>query len=201
MPTTARPTSRDGVRAHRTRLRKAGLRPVQIWVPDAVEVLRPGRASPVARGGEEPSRRTGARRSSMQFLPGMKNETWRDLDDRFDPNDSIVACPLTTDPTQAPIFRLSVQPTARSGRLASRRASEPTPRVTMTVTLVLAGPCWVSEWRASRLDPNVVLKADERRLLQSGSVSSPLSIPSWFSVSALELRRQAVSRRQDATSS
>ena len=34
MPTRARSTSRDKVRAHRTRLRKAGLRPVQIWVPD-----------------------------------------------------------------------------------------------------------------------------------------------------------------------
>ena len=34
MPTAARSTSRDKVRAHRTRLRKAGLRPVQIWVPD-----------------------------------------------------------------------------------------------------------------------------------------------------------------------
>ncbi len=34
MPTPARSTSRDKVRAHRTRLRKAGLRPVQIWVPD-----------------------------------------------------------------------------------------------------------------------------------------------------------------------
>ena len=34
MPPTARPTSRDKVRAHRTRLRKAGLRPAQIWVPD-----------------------------------------------------------------------------------------------------------------------------------------------------------------------
>jgi hypothetical protein len=34
MPTTARSGSRDKVRAHRTRLRKAGLRPVQIWVPD-----------------------------------------------------------------------------------------------------------------------------------------------------------------------
>ena len=34
MSTTARATSRDKVRAHRTRLRKAGLRPVQIWVPD-----------------------------------------------------------------------------------------------------------------------------------------------------------------------
>ncbi len=34
MPTTARPTSREKVRAHRSRLRKQGLRPVQIWVPD-----------------------------------------------------------------------------------------------------------------------------------------------------------------------
>ena len=31
---TARSMSRDKVRAHRTRLRKQGLRPVQIWVAD-----------------------------------------------------------------------------------------------------------------------------------------------------------------------
>ena len=32
---TARPkTSRDKVRAHRRRLRRQGLRPIQIWVPD-----------------------------------------------------------------------------------------------------------------------------------------------------------------------
>ena len=34
MATADRTTSRDKVRAHRTRLRKQGLRPVQIWVPD-----------------------------------------------------------------------------------------------------------------------------------------------------------------------
>lgn len=34
MSTTARSTSREKVRAHRTRLRKKGLRPVQIWVAD-----------------------------------------------------------------------------------------------------------------------------------------------------------------------
>lgn len=34
MPAIARSESRDKVRAHRARLRKAGLRPVQIWVPD-----------------------------------------------------------------------------------------------------------------------------------------------------------------------
>jgi len=34
MATSIRSTSRDKVRAHRERLRKQGLRPVQIWVPD-----------------------------------------------------------------------------------------------------------------------------------------------------------------------
>jgi hypothetical protein len=34
MATVARSASRDKVRAHRARLRKRGLRPVQIWVPD-----------------------------------------------------------------------------------------------------------------------------------------------------------------------
>ncbi|MCC7180381.1 MAG: antitoxin MazE family protein [Acidobacteria bacterium] len=35
MPTTRSPrSSRDKVQAHRQRLRRQGLRPVQIWVPD-----------------------------------------------------------------------------------------------------------------------------------------------------------------------
>jgi G:T-mismatch repair DNA endonuclease (very short patch repair protein) len=34
MATVARSASRDKVRAHRSRLRKLGLRPVQVWVPD-----------------------------------------------------------------------------------------------------------------------------------------------------------------------
>ena len=34
MATVARAASRDKVRAHRTRLRKQGLRPVQLWVAD-----------------------------------------------------------------------------------------------------------------------------------------------------------------------
>lgn len=34
MPTTRSNSSRDKVRAHRKRLRKQGLRPIQIWVPD-----------------------------------------------------------------------------------------------------------------------------------------------------------------------
>jgi hypothetical protein len=34
MPTATRSRSRDKVRAHRTRMRKQGMRLVQIWVPD-----------------------------------------------------------------------------------------------------------------------------------------------------------------------
>ena len=34
MPTTKPVRSRDKVRAHRARLRRRGLRPIQIWVPD-----------------------------------------------------------------------------------------------------------------------------------------------------------------------
>lgn len=36
-------------------------------------------------------------------------------DDRFDANDSIIVCPLTTDPTSAPIFRVSIPSNARTG--------------------------------------------------------------------------------------
>ncbi len=36
-------------------------------------------------------------------------------DDRFDANDSIIVCPLTTDPTSAPIFRLPIPSNTRTG--------------------------------------------------------------------------------------
>jgi mRNA interferase MazF len=42
-------------------------------------------------------------------------------DNRFDATDSIVVCPLTTDPTPAPIFRLSIQPSVQSGLRAPCR--------------------------------------------------------------------------------
>jgi mRNA interferase MazF len=36
-------------------------------------------------------------------------------DDRFDANDSIVVCPVTTDSTSAPIFRLPIPSNTRTG--------------------------------------------------------------------------------------
>jgi Protein of unknown function (DUF3018) len=34
MPTATRPPSRDKVRAHRARMKKRGMRLIQMWVPD-----------------------------------------------------------------------------------------------------------------------------------------------------------------------
>jgi mRNA interferase MazF len=42
-------------------------------------------------------------------------------EDRFDANDSIVVCPLTSDPTSAPIFRLPIPSNTRTGLRAPCR--------------------------------------------------------------------------------
>ena len=36
-------------------------------------------------------------------------------DDRFDATDSITICAFTTDPTEAPLIRLPIEPTAMNG--------------------------------------------------------------------------------------
>ena len=42
-------------------------------------------------------------------------------DDRFETTDSVAVCPFTTDPTDAPLFRLPITPDAGNGlHLASR---------------------------------------------------------------------------------
>jgi mRNA interferase MazF len=42
-------------------------------------------------------------------------------DDRFDKTESITICTLTTDPTDAPLFRLAVEPSASNGLRARCR--------------------------------------------------------------------------------
>jgi mRNA interferase MazF len=42
-------------------------------------------------------------------------------DERFDATASITVCPFTTDPTDAPLFRLLVEPNARNGLRAPCR--------------------------------------------------------------------------------
>ena len=36
-------------------------------------------------------------------------------DDRFDATESVTVCPLTTDPTSMPLFRISIEPSERNG--------------------------------------------------------------------------------------
>ena len=36
-------------------------------------------------------------------------------DDTFDANDSVIVCPLTSDPTRAPTFRIPLDPTPNNG--------------------------------------------------------------------------------------
>jgi len=42
-------------------------------------------------------------------------------DDRFDATDSITICAFTTDPTDAPLFRLLIEPNSRNGLHSSCR--------------------------------------------------------------------------------
>ncbi|HSJ30443.1 MAG TPA: type II toxin-antitoxin system PemK/MazF family toxin [Longimicrobiales bacterium] len=42
-------------------------------------------------------------------------------DDRFDATRSITICAFTTDPTDAPLFRIAVEPTAENGLLVESR--------------------------------------------------------------------------------
>jgi mRNA interferase MazF len=42
-------------------------------------------------------------------------------DDSFDATDSVTICAFTTDPTEAPLFRLPVEPNAHNGLSASSR--------------------------------------------------------------------------------
>ena len=87
-PTAAR------VRKHREGLRAAGLRPVQIWVPD----VRSKRFAAQAR------------RQSRAIAQSAQEQ-----DDRFDELLSVTFCPFTTNPTPAPLFRVPVKPSERNG--------------------------------------------------------------------------------------
>lgn len=42
-------------------------------------------------------------------------------DDRFDATESVTVCGFTTDPTEAPLFRIDIEPTALNGLDAPSR--------------------------------------------------------------------------------
>lgn len=130
---------RARVRAHRARLQAEGLRPVQIWVPG----MRSPKFAPlrpiVSRCWWRRRRRPTGIRSLSRPSRLTKSDPRRDLDrgsrvggcrqasaggrypgrpvrcDRFDATDSVTICAFTTDPTEAPLFRLLIAPSPQNG--------------------------------------------------------------------------------------
>jgi mRNA interferase MazF len=85
-------------------------------------------------------------------------------DDSFDATDSITICALTTDETEAPLFRLVVQPTDRNGlRLAYR----------IMVDKITTVPKSKVGVRAGRLDDEDILRLNQAMLVFLGLAASP----------------------------
>jgi mRNA interferase MazF len=85
-------------------------------------------------------------------------------DDSFDATDSITICALTTDETEAPLFRLVVQPNDRNGlRLACR----------IIVDKITTVPKSKVGARAGRLDDEDILRLNQAMLVFLGLAASP----------------------------
>jgi mRNA interferase MazF len=85
-------------------------------------------------------------------------------DDSFDATDSVTICAFTTDGTEAPLFRLLVEPNERNGlRAACRLMAD---KIT-TVPKSKVGP------RVGRLDDEDILRLNQAVLVFLGLAVSP----------------------------
>jgi mRNA interferase MazF len=85
-------------------------------------------------------------------------------DDSFDGTDSITICAFTTDQTDAPLFRLLVEPNQRNGLGASCR---------LTVDKITTVPKSRIGARVGRLDDEDILRLNQAALLFLGLADSP----------------------------
>jgi len=85
-------------------------------------------------------------------------------DDSFDGTDSITVCAFTTDETDAPLFRLPVQPNDRNGLRAPCR---------MMVDKITTVPKSKVGARVGRLDDEDVLRLNQAVLVFLGLAVSP----------------------------
>ena len=85
-------------------------------------------------------------------------------DDSFDATDSITICALTTDETEAPLFRLSVEPNERNGL---RRACR------LMVDKITTVPKTKVGARVGRLDDEDILRLNQAVLVFLGLAVSP----------------------------
>jgi mRNA interferase MazF len=85
-------------------------------------------------------------------------------DDSFDATDSITVCAFTTDETEAPLFRLIVEPNDRNGlRLACR----------LMVDKITTVPKAKIGARTGKLDEDDVLRLNQAMLVFLGLALSP----------------------------
>ena len=85
-------------------------------------------------------------------------------DDSFDATDSVTICAFTTDETEAPLFRLPVEPNDRNGRLATSRLM--VDKIT-TVAKSKVGA------QIGRLDDEDILRLNKAILVFLGLATSP----------------------------
>jgi mRNA interferase MazF len=88
-------------------------------------------------------------------------------DDRFDATASVTICAFTTDPTDAPLFRLSVEPTEQNGLRA---------RCRLMVDNITTVPRTKIRSRVGRLDDEDVVRLNRAIVVflgMAGGVASP----------------------------
>ena len=89
-------------------------------------------------------------------------------DDRFDATDSIAICAFTTDETEAPLFRLPVEPNERNGLRAACR---------LMVDKITTVPKAKVGARVGRLDDEDILQLNQAVLVFLGLAASPRTTP------------------------
>ena len=87
-------------------------------------------------------------------------------DDNFDATDSITICAFTSDETDAPLFRLPVEPTERNGLRAKSR---------LTVDKITTVPKSKLRDKVGRLDGEDVLRLNRALVVFLGLAVSPKS--------------------------
>ncbi|MGH9525134.1 MAG: type II toxin-antitoxin system PemK/MazF family toxin [Terriglobales bacterium] len=85
-------------------------------------------------------------------------------DDSFDATDSITICAFTTDPTDAPLFRLPVEPNERNGLRSLSR---------LMVDKITTIPASKVAERIGRLDDEDLVRLNQALLVFLGLAVSP----------------------------
>ncbi|MBB6254853.1 type II toxin-antitoxin system PemK/MazF family toxin [Nitrospirillum iridis] len=85
-------------------------------------------------------------------------------DDSFDATDSITICAFTTDPTEAPLFRLAVEPNERNGLRSPSR---------LMVDKITTVPKSKVGERVGRLDDEDVVRLNQAVMVFLGLAVSP----------------------------